>query len=393
MAIITVSQLNRYVGFRLKEDQNLQGVLVRGEISNFKNHYASGHLYFTLRDQESGVKAVMFRSSAQRLKFVPKEGMQVIVAASASLYEKEGNFQLYVTDMQPEGAGAQAQALEELKKKLTAMGVFDQNLKQPLPEMPKVIGVVTSDSGAAVRDVENVLTRRYPLGIMRIYPCLVQGISASESIAKAIQVADQDGCDVIIVGRGGGAAEDLSAFNTEAVVMAIYRAHTPIISAVGHETDWSLSDAAADLRAPTPSAAAELAVPNMEELMQRVSFYENKLNRVIQERMEQKARLVERLQKKVQLQSPENRYLLAASRVESLENRLKQDMERVLERKYSILRQETLKLDALSPLKILDRGYAMVYQEEHLVKQAGDVAPGDELRICLAEGEIHARVE
>ena len=269
MAILSVSQLNRYVGFKLKEDRALQGILVRGEITNFTNHYRSGHLYFTLRDAESCVKALMFRSNAQRLRFTPREGMNVIAAATASLYERDGAFQLYVTDLQPDGAGTQALALEQLKKKLTAMGVFDAAAKRPLPAMPQKIGVITSDTGAALQDVKNVIGRRYPIGHLLVYPAQVQGDAAADSVCRAIAAAERDGCDVLIVGRGGGASETLEAFNTERVVMAIYHCAVPVVSAVGHETDWTLADAAADLRAPTPSAAAELAVPDVRHLMQQ----------------------------------------------------------------------------------------------------------------------------
>ena len=303
MAILSVTQLNRYVGFKLKEDRALQSVLVRGEITNFTNHYRSGHLYFTLRDAESCVKAVMFRSHAQRLKFLPQEGMNVIAAASAALYERDGAFQIYVTDLQPDGTGGKALALEQLKKKLTAMGVFDAASKRPLPAMPKKIGVITSDTGAALQDVKNVIGRRYPIGHLLVYPAQVQGDAAAASVCRAIAAAERDSCDVLIVGRGGGASETLEAFNTEQVVMAIYNCTVPVVSAVGHETDWTLADAAADLRAPTPSAAAELAVPDVRQMLQQVQDCSRRLENAMQQQFRQKAQELERLQDRLKLQS------------------------------------------------------------------------------------------
>ena len=378
MAVLSVTQLNRYVGYRLKEERALQNVLVRGEITNFTAYYRSGHLYFTLKDAEACVKAVMFRGSAQRLRFQPADGMRVIVAASAVLYEKEGSFQLNVTDMQPDGAGVQAAALEQLKKKLTDLGVFDAAAKRPIPVMPQRIGVITSDVGAALQDVRNVISRRYPVGHLLVYPAQVQGDAAVQSICSAIAAAQADGCDVLIVGRGGGSAENLQAFNTEQVVMAIYHCTIPIVSAVGHETDWTLADAAADLRAPTPSAAAELAVPDMRQLLQQM-----------QSRQQELERLCDRLR----LQSPAHRQSMEQQALEHLCRRLVRGGAAVLERYENQLRQQAEKLEMLSPLKILGRGYALVYQGEELVRRAEQVQPGDILRVQLAEGEITAEVK
>ena len=327
MAILSVTQLNRYVGFKLKEDRALQSVLVRGEITNFTNHYRSGHLYFTLRDAESCVKAVMFRSHAQRLKFLPQEGMNVIAAASAALYERDGAFQIYVTDLQPDGTGGKALALEQLKKKLTAMGVFDAASKRPLPAMPKKIGVITSDTGAALQDVKNVIGRRYPIGHLLVYPAQVQG------------------------------------------------------------------DAAADLRAPTPSAAAELAVPDVRQMLQQVQDCSRRLENAMQQQFRQKAQELERLQDRLKLQSPAHRQELAQQELCHLQKRLEAGIRQIWQQCQEQLVQQTNRLDMLSPMKILGRGYALAYHGEELVRSAAQVQSGDVLRVQLAEGEITAKVQ
>lgn len=393
MAILSVTQLNRYVGFQLKEDHALQGILVRGEISNFTNHYRSGHFYFTLRDKESSVKAVMFRGNAQRLRFVPQDGMCVIAAATASLYERDGVFQLYVTDLQPDGAGMQALALEQLKKKLTAMGVFDTAAKRPLPPMPHKIGVITSDTGAALQDVKNVIGRRYPIGNLLVYPAQVQGDAAVDSVCRAIAAAECDGCDVLIVGRGGGSAEDLQAFNTEKVVMAIYNCTVPIVSAVGHETDWTLADAAADLRAPTPSAAAELAVPDVRQMIQQVQNMAQRMESAVEQQMIRKQQELQRVCELLKMHSPEHRQEMAQRELETLYFCLVKGGARMLERCEQQLQQQAARLDMLSPLKILGRGYALAYHGDMLVRSAQQVSAGDMLRIRLAEGEVTAEVQ
>ena len=392
MAILSVSQLNRYVSFLMKGDHALQSVLIRGEITNFTNHYRSGHFYFTLRDEQSGIKAVMFRSSVQRLKFMPHEGMRVIAAGSASLYEKEGTFQLYVTDLQPDGAGQQALALEELKKKLTAQGVFDAAGKRPFPAFPQHIGVVTSDTGAALQDIQNVIGRRYPIGHLHVFPAQVQGDAAPASICRAIMAAEKSGCDVIIVGRGGGAAEDLAAFQTEQVVMAIYHCAVPVVSAVGHETDWTLADAAADLRAPTPSAAAELAVPDIMQLTQTIIALTRRTEQAIQEILRQKRQQLERMQDKLRIQTPAFQQQLAEKQFEAAYARFLNQMQQLLQNRTQRFQQTVQRLELLSPLKILGQGYALVYHGETLLRRAAQTKPGDRLNIRLEQGNIEAEV-
>ena len=392
MAILTISQLNRYVAFRMKEDKAVQNILVRGEISNFTCHTRSGHCYFSLKDQECSVRAVMFRSYAERIRFSPKDGMHIIAAASASLYERDGSFQLYVTDMQEEGVGQQQLALEKLKKKLSEMGVFDAESKRPVPSFPKKVGVVTSGTGAALQDIINVVSRRYPLCELHVFPAQVQGEAAPESIAGSIEKADRFGCDVLIVGRGGGSAEDLGAFNTERVVMAVYNCSVPVISAVGHETDVSLTDGAADLRAPTPSAAAELAVPSIEELSQKLQRETRLMTRLLENITDQYENRFQRLRERLAGLSPEQRQMISSRELEVLTEKLRELVKGKIKEKRSSLQEEILRLDALSPLKILQRGYALVYKDKKLLRNAEEAETGSELDIKLGSGQLHVKV-
>ena len=286
MTTITVSQLNRYVKSLLEGDTNLCSVLLSGEISNFTNHYKSGHWYLSLKDEDAVVKAVMFRSQVQRMTFVPENGMKVIVRARVSLYEKDGAFQIYLDDMQPDGAGALQVAYEQLKQRLQEEGLFDDSRKRPLPAYPKRVGVITSSTGAAVRDIFHVLGRRYPLAEVVLIPTRVQGDGAPAQLCAAITqfekmkaTGDANTPDVILIGRGGGSLEELWAFNSEQLARTVAAATIPIISCVGHETDFTICDFVADLRAPTPSAAAELAVPDSAELRQRLALIQNAIVR------------------------------------------------------------------------------------------------------------------
>lgn len=392
MGILTISQLNRYVAFRIKEDMAVQSILVRGEISNFTCHTRTGHCYFTLKDSECAVKAVMFRSYADRIRFRPKDGMHIIAAASASLYERDGSFQLYVTDMQEDGVGQQQLALEKLKQKLSEMGVFDPAAKHPIPKHPGKVGVVTSGTGAALQDVINVISRRYPLCEIHVFPAQVQGEAAPESIVRSIEQAEKYGCDVLIVGRGGGSAEDLSAFNTERVVMAVYNSSVPIISAVGHETDVSLTDGAADLRAPTPSAAAELAVPSIDELKDRLQREMGILEKAFLNNNQQREMCLQRLTEHLRSLSPENKHIMAHSELDSLSKKLADLMKVKLHQCENSLQKELVRLDALSPLKILQRGYSLVYKNNTILRSAEEAVSGDELDLKLASGQLHVKV-
>lgn len=392
MAILTISQLNRYVAFRLKEDKAIQSILVRGEISNFTYHSRSGHCYFTLKDSECAVKAVMFRSYVGRIKFKPKDGMHIIAAASASLYERDGSFQLYVTDMQEDGIGSQQIALEKLKLKLTEMGVFSPESKRPIPPYPNKVGVVTSASGAALQDIINVISRRYPLCELHIFPAQVQGDEAPESIVKAISSAEKYGCDVLIVGRGGGSSEDLSAFNTEQVVMAVYNCSVPVISAVGHETDVSLTDGAADLRAPTPSAAAELAVPSIDELTKRLERETKILDKIFSDNISYREITLDKLAEHLFSLSPNQKYILAENKLKSIVQKLSMLINAKLQDEENLLQKESVRLEALSPFKVLQRGYALVYKDNQLLRSKDDASSGDELKIRLGNGTLRVVV-
>lgn len=393
MPVLTVSQINRYISFRFKEDKNIQGIMVKGEISNFVEHYRSGHLYFTLKDGESAIKAVMFASAAARLRFSPEDGMSVIVSGSVSVFERDGVYQLYVTDIQPDGAGAVSIALEQLKKKLSKEGIFDTAHKRPVPVMPKKIGAVTSLSGAAVRDIVNVLSRRYPIGELYCVNALVQGENAPESVCRGIMKAESLGCDVIIVGRGGGSSEDLSAFNSEKVAYAIYNCKVPVISAVGHETDFSIADLAADLRAPTPSAAAELSVPSVENLAEKLNICERRIRNAALRKLDSCTDGYIALNARLTAQSPENRMKLAAGRLDGLSERLKNSYGRYTSNCDKRLGELAVRLDMLSPLKVLSRGYSLVYHGERLINDAEKLKSGDTVKIRFGSGEHDAVIK
>ncbi|MGN0580916.1 MAG: exodeoxyribonuclease VII large subunit [Ruminococcus sp.] len=393
MPVLTVSQINRYISFRFKEDKNIQGIMVKGEISNFVEHYRSGHLYFTLKDGESAIKAVMFASAAARLRFSPEDGMSVIVSGSVSVFERDGVYQLYVTDIQPDGAGAVSIALEQLKKKLSKEGIFDTAHKRPVPVMPQKIGAVTSLSGAAVRDIVNVLSRRYPIGELYCVNALVQGENAPESVCRGIMKAESLGCDVIIVGRGGGSSEDLSAFNSEKVAYAIYNCNVPVISAVGHETDFSIADLAADLRAPTPSAAAELAVPSVENLAEKLNICERRIRNAALRKLDSCTDGYIALNARLTAQSPENRMKLAAGRLDGLSERLKNSYGRYTSNCDKRLGELAVRLDMLSPLKVLSRGYSLVYHGERLINDAEKLKSGDTVKIRFGSGEHDAVIK
>lgn len=392
-SLLTVSQLNRYIAFRFKEDKQLKGILISGEISNFTNHTKSGHLYFTLKDSTSSVKAVMFASAASQLRFVPASGMRVIISANVQVYERDGVYQLYVNDMQPDGIGALYIAFEQLKERLSAEGLFDESLKKPLPEFPTKIGIVTSIEAAALQDMLNIISRRYPIAEVVIYPCLVQGANAPESICSALKRADKDENDIIIVGRGGGSLEDLMAFNSESVAKAIFNCETPVISAVGHETDTTIADYVADLRAPTPSAAAELAVPELSSL---INFL-NASRKVLEKKLIDKTvflRLqLENREKSLIAAEPKNRIENSKKLLDERKRRLQELLKIQLELKSAALNAKISALDNLSPTKIMMRGYSLVYKDEKLIHSVSELKTGDNITVKLCDGEVEAAVK
>lgn len=392
-SLLTVSQLNRYIAFRIKEDKQLKGILISGEISNFTNHTKSGHLYFTLKDSTSSVKAVMFASAASQLRFVPASGMRVIISANVQVYERDGVYQLYVNDMQPDGIGALYIAFEQLKEHLSAEGLFDESLKKPLPDFPTKIGIVTSIEAAALQDMLNIISRRYPIAEVVIYPCLVQGANAPESICSALKRADSGENDIIIVGRGGGSLEDLMAFNSESVARAIFNCETPVISAVGHETDTTIADYAADLRAPTPSAAAELAVPELSSLINFLNASQKVLEKKFIDKTVFLRLQLENREKSLIAAEPQNRIENSKKLLDERKRRLQELLKMQTELKSAELKAKISALDNLSPTKIMMRGYSLVYKDEKLIHSVSELKTGDNISVKLHDGEIEAAVK
>ena len=390
--ILTVSQINRYISFKIKEDKKLYGILVSGEISNFTNHARTGHLYFTLKDNESSIKAVMFSNMASRLNFVPKNGMRVIISANVQVYERDGVYQLYVNDMQPDGIGAMYLAVEQLKEKLLYEGLFDESHKKNIPEFPHKIGIITSLDAAALQDMLNILSRRYPIAEITIFPASVQGVNAPESLCKAIQRADNSGLDLLICGRGGGSLEDLMAFNNEHLARTIYNCNTPIISAVGHETDTTISDLVADLRAPTPSAAAELAVPDLTVLYDKLSVYEKTLINVFETQLASRYYILEKMEKRIEDAVPFAKIQSLKDKLNTLEKNLDSAYKMKLAACNKSFSEKAAMLEGLSPLKTLSSGYSLVYNNNKIVNSVQGLSAGDIVDIQMTDGIIAATI-
>lgn len=392
-SILTVSQLNRYISFRMKEDKNLRSILIKGEISNFTNHTKTGHLYFTLKDNECSVKAIMFNSMASRLRFTPSSGMNVIISANVQVFERDGIYQLYVNDMQPDGIGALYLAFEQLREKLSEEGLFDEAIKKPLPTFPQKIGIVTSPDAAALQDMLNIISRRYPIAEVVIFPCLVQGENAPSSICTALKKADKCNLDIIIVGRGGGSLEDLMAFNSESVARTIFLCNTPIISAVGHETDTTISDYAADLRAPTPSAAAELAVPEISALNSYINSIEITLNKLIIGKITELRQDIDIKEQHLKLMLPAKKIETSRKTIDNAEQRINNALKNKILLSKAVLAEKSASLDNLSPLKIMNRGYSLVYKDKKIIKSSSALKSGDKIDITLADGQVSAVIE
>lgn len=393
MQSVTVSQLNSYLASVLRGDRNLRGIIVKGEISNFVNYKKSGHFYFTLKEGNSAVKAVMFKNYAEKLPFLPKDGMSVYVTTNVEVFERDGVYQLYASDMLPDGIGALFLAVNETKERLAAEGIFDEEHKKVIPKIPQRIGIVTSREAAALRDMINIIGRRFPAAEILLFPCMVQGKEAPDTIVSALEFADISGCDVIICGRGGGSYEDLMAFNDEGVVRAIYECETPVISAVGHETDTTLADHAADLRAPTPSAAAELAVPILSELLSSLDSLEYSLCFSIKKYIENEEIHLDNLEKQLSFFSPENKIKALESKTELLEKNLKEKMNARISFEENKLTSYAARLDSLSPLKVMKRGYSVVEKDGISVVSADSLKSGDNVRIIFCEGEKNAVIK
>lgn len=390
--VYSVNELNSYVKRILDNDENLKHIFVTGEISNYKAHY-SGHLYMTIKDESASVKAVMFAGNASRLRFRPENGMKVLIFGTVSLFPRDGSYQLYISDMQPDGMGALSVAFEQLKKKLAAEGLFSDSYKKPIPKFPTRIGVITSETGAAVQDIFNVLSRRFPSAEVVLRPTQVQGDGAAQDIAKAIYVFNEyNAADVLIVGRGGGSIEDLWAFNEEVVARAVFASEIPVISAVGHETDYTICDFVADLRAPTPSAAAELAVPDRLELKSEMISYKQHILNLTKNKLDKERSKLLAIEKSGALRDPvtklnENRreLLYLSERITNLTvsavdgNKMK----------YAALAG---KLNALSPLGVISRGYALAERHGKVVTKVKDISVNDEISVRLSDGTLKAKV-
>ena len=389
---VTVTQLNKYLKDRFDEDENLKAILVKGEISNFKNHY-TGHLYFTLKDENSLIKCIMFKSYAERLAFKPKDGMQVMVFGSVSVFERDGAYQIYVKSILEDGMGDLHERYEQLKKQLEEEGLFDEKHKKAIPLYPKEIGVLTSQTGAVIRDIINVSTRRNPNVHIRLFPVPVQGAGAAEKIAEKIKIMnDKKLADVIIVGRGGGSLEDLWPFNEEIVARAIYNSEIPIISAVGHETDFTIADFVADLRAPTPSAAAELAVPDVYELKQKINSYQNRYRNSLKKKIELMKLRYEKCMKSRVFTDPtrkiKDQYMILDKYVKRLETKIN-----ILQKdKKTQFIELVSKLDTLSPLKTLTRGYCLTEKESKIIKSASELKKNDNIKLKFYDGEKTANI-
>ncbi|OMP67713.1 exodeoxyribonuclease VII large subunit [Domibacillus epiphyticus] len=436
---LTVKALTKYIKRKFDADPHLKNVAVKGEISNFK-HHSSGHMYFTLKDDSARILAVMFSASNRALKFRPENGMQVVLTGEITVYESSGQYQMYVKTMQPDGVGDLYFAYEQLKKKLEQQGLFQAERKRPLPAYPTCVAVITSPTGAAVRDIITTIKRRYPAVAILIYPALVQGDKAAQSIVSQIQKANTDGrAELLIAGRGGGSIEELWAFNEEAVARAIFDSRIPVISAVGHETDFTIADFVADLRAPTPTAAAEMAVPHIEEVLERLQSKQNRLIRAAAETIrvsrnrhqtamnsyiirnpqalyrqqsEKTDRQTEQLIRSVksildrkktaanhtaiQLRriGPQRRIQVERSQLEQLNRRLRFSAESAVDDKKVRFQNSISMLHALSPLKVMERGYSLTYSEnDTLIKSVKDVKKGDQIRVRLADGTLCTDVQ
>ena len=389
---ISVTQLNKYIKDKIANDEYLNNVLIKGEISNFKNHY-TGHMYFTLKDENCLIKCIMFKSYAQKLMFEPKDGMKVFVFGTVSVFERDGVYQIYVKAMEEDGVGDLYTKYQKLKQELEEKGLFSQEHKKKIPMFPKVIGVLTSQTGSVIRDIINVSTRRNPNVYIRLLPVPVQGEGAAEKISAGIEYMNKNElADVLILARGGGSLEDLWPFNEEIVAYSIYNSEIPVISAVGHETDFSISDFVADLRAPTPSAAAELAVPDIYEVKQKLNMEQNRLKQALTRKLEIMKLRYEKCMSSFVFKEPTRRinenYIKIDGYIKELEKLIKAKNEQEKKKYVELL----AKLDTLSPLKTLLRGYSIVEKQGKIVKSVKELKTDDEINLRLNDGSKTAKI-
>ena len=391
--VLSVSQLNFYIKSLIENDPKLNIVFLTGEISNLTDHYRSGHIYLSLKDEKSVIRAVMFAGNARNLRFKPVDGMKVICRGRVALYEPNGQYQLYIEDMQPDGIGALTLAYEQLKKTLSEKGIFDSERKKPLPKFPKTVGVVTSPTGAAVQDILNILYRRFPCINVVMCPVLVQGENAPAQLVRAVKTLDEhNACDVIIIGRGGGSIEDLWAFNSEELAYAIYDCKIPVISAVGHETDFTICDFASDMRAPTPSAAAELAVPDKEELL---SYYSSQLHYVsslTDLKIRQGNNIIADFRRRLSLVSPKAKIIDSEKKIDFLNNSLHKRITEIYNLKSNAVSNIASKLEGLNPLSVLARGYSIAEKDGKVISSKTQLEKDDEFTLEFSDGKIKAKV-
>lgn len=392
--ILTVTQLNMYVKTLLDSSSVLNSVYVLGEISNFTNHYKTGHLYMSIKDESGLIKAVMFKSSAIKLNFTPENGMKVIVRGKVSLFERDGTYQIYIQAMRQAGVGDLQLKYEELKEKLQKEGLFDESHKKPLPKIPSKIAVITSPTGAAVQDIFNVLTRRFPVAKVVMCPVHVQGENAAPELIEAVDRVNKLNCaDVIIIGRGGGSIEDLWAFNNEQLARTIYSSKIPVISAVGHETDFTVCDYVSDRRAPTPTAAAELAVPDKAELLAKLSKTNETLLYSLKRIVQQNKLKLETLCNKQCLKNPKFSISVKMQTLDLLDNRMNKAFLKIYSLAKSLFVENTSKLNSLSPTNVLLRGYSMIYKQGEVVTSKKQLEVGEQILIKMSDGDVNAEVK
>ena len=389
---ITVGALTRYIKYRLDNDPNLQEVCLKGEISNFKKH-TRGHFYFTIKDEESRINAIMFASNASKVNFEIQDGMKVLVKGKVSVFEQTGNYQIYVSEIKEDGIGNLFELYEKLKKDLEKEGLFKPEHKKPIPRIPKRVGVITAPTGAAVRDIMSTINRRYPLCEVILFPSLVQGKDAKDDIVKNIKLADSYNLDVIICGRGGGSIEDLWAFNEEIVARAIYACETPIISAVGHEIDFTIADFVADRRAETPTAAAEMCVPNKTDLINVINQMEKRLNKNILSLIDSNRLKLNKLKESYILKNPMSIYQIKEEKLSNDIDRLNTFIKVVLDKKTIKYDHVVEKLEVLNPLNTLKRGYSVTKKDDKVVSSIKDVKVNDEIRVDIKDGYLISNIK
>ena len=393
--IVSVSELNEYIKLLLDSAPLLNQIYVKGEISNFTNHYKTGHFYFTLKDEGGVLRSVMFRSSASKLNFLPENGMKVICGGRVSAFPRDGQYQLYVNSMEPDGIGALYIAYEQLKKRLEQEGLFSEEHKKELPKIPTKVGVITSSTGAAIKDIIQVMNRRFPFAKIILYPSLVQGVEAPKQLIAGLDYFESHkNVNVIIIGRGGGSLEELWAFNDEALARRIYACKIPIISAVGHERDYTICDFVADKRAPTPSAAAEIAVPETLELKRKINNITGRITTLLLHQLQIYRTQADQLKNNRVLLSPKNLVDDKRMLIVSFYQRLMAAEQLFLEQKHRSFAASTAKLDALNPMAVISRGYGVAFDEDgNIIKSVNEIQPQDRLRLQLNDGDIFTRVE